>query len=166
MEEIAEVHVSTLETAVRIMAGDEEKWRPTTRETADHSMPYTVAVALMEGSLEVRHFGDEYLSDPKLLELVQKVKVSVSEEANRRAPEAMLASVEIVTKSGEHISSPPVPYHRGHWKNPMDRDEIEAKFRSMSLGVLGPARTDALLERLWSLEQVQDIGEVIAAATA
>ena len=166
VEDIAEVHVSTLETAVRIMAGDEEKWRPTTRETADHSMPYTVAVALMEGSLEVRHFDDEYLRNPRLLELVQKVKVSVSEEANRRAPEAMLSTVEVVTKSGERISSPPVPYHLGHWKNPMNRDQIDAKFRSMSLDVLGAARTDALLERLWGLEQVGDIGEVVAAASA
>jgi 2-methylcitrate dehydratase PrpD len=74
--------------------------------------------------------------------------------------------VEIVTRSGERISSPSVPYHLGHWKNPMNLEQIEAKFRSMSLGVLGSARTDALLERLWALEQVADIGEIIAAATA
>ena len=64
VEDIAEVNVSTLETAVRIMAGDEEKWRPTTRETADHSMPYTVAVALMHGTVEARHFRRGVPSGP------------------------------------------------------------------------------------------------------
>ena len=69
VEDIAEVNVQTLKTAVDIMAGDEEKWRPTNRETADHSMPYTVGVALMYGPVEQRHFGDEYLRNPRLLDL-------------------------------------------------------------------------------------------------
>src|SRR5262245_4858590 len=43
-DEIAEVQIATGATAVRLMAGDPDKWEPTTRETADHSMPYTVAV--------------------------------------------------------------------------------------------------------------------------
>src|SRR5450756_565700 len=46
-DEIAEVRIETVSTAVRLMAGDQEKWAPATRETADHSMPFTVAVALL-----------------------------------------------------------------------------------------------------------------------
>ncbi|HMH49650.1 MAG TPA: hypothetical protein VK548_05410 [Candidatus Acidoferrum sp.] len=88
-----------------------------------------------------------------------KVKVSVSDEANRRAPEAMLSVVEIVTGAGARVTAT-VPYHRGHWKNPMTDGEIEAKFRGLA-GDLLPAQTDALLERLWNLDQVKDIGEVI-----
>lgn len=161
VEDIAQVNVQTLQTAVDIMAGDDEKWHPANRETADHSMPYTVAVALMYGSVEEHHFGDEYLRNPQLLDLVQKVKVSVSEEANRRAPEAMLSTVEVVTTSGDRYSSPEVPYHRGHWKNPMTEQELEDKFRSLARNVLTPSQTDALLDRLWNLEQVDDIGQVI-----
>jgi len=54
VDEIAEVHIETVGTAVRLMAGDPEKWEPATRETADHSMPYTVAVALIYGTIEER----------------------------------------------------------------------------------------------------------------
>jgi 2-methylcitrate dehydratase len=158
---IAQVNVETLQTAIDIMAGDQEKWHPANRETADHSMPYTVAVALLYGTVEERHFGDEHLRDPRLLELVQKVKVTATEEANRRAPEAMLATVEVVTSSGQRHRSAQVPYHRGHWKNPMTDGEVEDKFRSLAQGLLGRARTDALLDRLWNLEQVDDISEVI-----
>jgi 2-methylcitrate dehydratase PrpD len=43
----------------------------------------------------------------------------------------------------------------------MTEQEIEEKFRSLAQGLLTPARTDALLERLWDLERVEDIGQVI-----
>ena len=166
VEDIAQVNVQTLQTAVDIMAGDDEKWHPANRETADHSMPYTVAVALMYGSVEEHHFGDEYLRNPQLLDLVQKVKVSVSEEANRRAPEAMLSTVEVVTTSGNRYSSPEVPYHRGHWRNPMTEQELEEKFRALARDILNPAQVDTLLDRLWNLEQVDDIGQVIGMVRA
>ena len=160
IDDIREVSVQTLQTAVNIMAGDAEKWRPANRETADHSMPYTAAVALKYGTVEPKHFEAEYWRDPRLLELVQKVKVSVSEEANRRAPEAMLSVVEVVTGSGARATAS-VPYHRGHWKNPMTDGEIEAKFRGLASGLLTSVQADAVLERLWNLDQVKDIGEVI-----
>jgi 2-methylcitrate dehydratase len=160
VEDIEEVHIQTLQTAVNIMAGDAEKWHPTNRETADHSMPYTAAVALLYGAVEPRHFSPEYWQDPKLMNLVQKVKVSVSEEANRRAPEAMLSTVEIVTSRDERLKAE-VPYHRGHYKNPMSDQEIEDKFRALAADWLTSRQVDALLDRLWNLEQVRDIGEVI-----
>ena len=160
IDEIHEVHVATLQTAVKIMAGDAEKWHPMNRETADHSMPYTTAVALMYGTVEPCHFEAEYWRNPRLLELVQKIKVHVSEEANRRAPEAMLSRVEVVTTSGaRHVAE--VAYHRGHFKNPMSDQEVEDKFRALASGLLTPEQTSSVLERLWHLEQVQDIGEVI-----
>ena len=61
--DVAEVNIATLQTAVNIMAGDAEKWRQANRETADHSMPYTAAVALLYGGVESRHFDDEFLFD-------------------------------------------------------------------------------------------------------
>jgi 2-methylcitrate dehydratase len=160
VRDIAEVHIRTLQKAITIMAGDPEKWRPTTRETADHSMVYTTGVALMYGSVHQRHFDEEYLRNPELLDLVSRVKVSVSEEANRRAPEAMLCDVEVVTQSGQRYSSE-VAYHKGHYKNPMSDSEIEAKFRSLAHDLLSPGQTDRLLNRLWRLEDVKDVGEIL-----
>ena len=159
-EEIAQVNISTLQTAVNIMAGDPEKWTPKNRETADHSMPYTAAVALMFGTVESRHFDDEFLKDPDLLELVSKVTVSVSNEANARAPEAMLCDFEVVTKSGEEHSVQ-VAYHKGHYKNPLTDNEVDRKFRSLAQEHLPAERVDALLDRLWHLEDVQNVGDLI-----
>lgn len=160
VRDIAEVRIRTLQKAITIMAGDPEKWRPTTRETADHSMVYTTGVALMYGSVHQRHFDDEYLHNPELLDLVSRVKVSVSEEANRRAPEAMLCDVEVITHSGQRYTSE-VAYHKGHYKNPMSDSEIEAKFRPLVHGLLSPGQTDRLLSQLWRLEEVKDMGEIM-----
>ena len=159
IDDIVQVKVSTLQTAVNIMAGDPEKWRPLNRETADHSMPYTVAVALMYGGVGQSHFDDEYLQDQRLLDLVSKVEVSVSEEANRMAPEAMLCEVEVVTGKGERHSHR-VAYHKGHYRNPLSDGELEDKFRGLAGPVLAGDRVDGLLDRLWRLEEVEDLGEI------
>ena len=159
-EDIVQVDVKTLQTAINIMAGDAEKWRPTNRETADHSMPYTVAVALMYGAVDQSHFGDEYLQNQSLLDLTSRVNVSVSEEANQRAPEAMLCDLEVLTGAGQRYSSQ-VAYHKGHFKNPLTDAELEKKFRSLACGPLSEAQADSLLDRLWNLEKLADVGEVI-----
>jgi 2-methylcitrate dehydratase len=107
-----------------------------------------------------RHFGDEYRNDPGLLDLVSRIKVSVSEEANRRAPEAMLCDVTVTTRSGQHYSAE-VAYHKGHYKNPLTDAEVETKFRSLAQDLLSPSQTDSLLDRLWHLEVAKDIGEIL-----
>ena len=160
VDDIAAVEIRTLQKAIDIMAGDEEKWDPKSRETADHSMPYTVALALAYGQVHQSHFDEQYFRDRQLLDLTNRVTVSGSEEADRRAPEAMLCELDIVTSDGERYSAE-VPYHRGHYKNPMSDTEVEAKFRSLAQDLLSPGQTDALLDKLWNLEQVEDIGEVL-----
>ena len=160
VDDIAEVNIVTLQKAIDIMAGDEEKWDPKSRETADHSMPYTVAVALTHGEVHQSHFDEKFFRNPQLLGLTGRVKVESSEEADRRAPEAMLCQLDVVTRGGDRYSAE-VPFHRGHYKNPMSDSEVEDKFRSLAQDLLSPSQTDALLERLWNLEQVDDIGEVL-----
>jgi 2-methylcitrate dehydratase len=164
VHEIAAVHIETLQTAVNIMAGDAEKWRPTNRETADHSMPYTAAVALRYGTVNQGHFDDAYLQDNDLLELTSKVNVQVSEEANRRVPEAMLCKVEVVTTAGQRYASE-VAYHKGHYKNPLSDAELEEKYRALVGDVLPSHQADALLDRLWHLEEVTNMGEVVKLTT-
>ena len=62
--------------------------------------------------------------------------------------------------SGQRYSSE-VAYHKGHYKNPLTDAELEEKFRSLARKVLSPSQADALLDRLWHLEDVADIGEVL-----
>jgi 2-methylcitrate dehydratase len=158
--EIAAIEIETVTTAIRLMAGDPDKWEPKTRESADHSMPYTVAVALTYGEVDEKHFGERYLNDATLRALTRRVKAVATEEADRRMPEAMLCRMTLITTGGDRHEAA-VEYHKGHWKNPMSDAEIEAKFRKLAREVLDEAQTTRLLEALWRLEELTDAGEIV-----
>ena len=164
-DDIAAVRIETVSTAVRLMAGDPEKWEPSTRETADHSMPYTVAVALIYGDVEERHFEPRYLNDPKIRALTKRVEVKSSPEADRLMPEAMLCRMEIETQDGA-VHGTAVEYHTGHWKKPMSDSEVEAKFRKLAKAVLDDRQTDRLLEALWRLDALADAGDIVRLTNA
>jgi 2-methylcitrate dehydratase len=160
--DIAEINISVSRSAIKIMADGPDKWRPQTHETADHSIPYAAGLVLMYGKIEPEYYEDPYLHDPRLLELVSRVKCVASDEADRRESEFNLCELEIVLKSGER-KTVRVEYHRGHFKNPMTDAEMEEKFRSMAQKQLSADRLNGLLRQLWALESVPKVGQLVAA---
>ncbi|MFH0768440.1 MAG: MmgE/PrpD family protein [Chloroflexota bacterium] len=164
VDEIERVNIGTFRSGKGAMAGDDEKWHPKTRETADHSIPFVVAVALMYGTLEVRYFDDKYLFNPDLLDLMQKIKVEETEECNNLYPDACANRVELVTRSGQKFSEL-VQYHRGHQLNPLTNEEIEQKFTSLTRDLLTSAQRKELFSLIWNLEQVDDIGKLMQLLT-
>jgi 2-methylcitrate dehydratase len=159
--EIAEVNIRVSRKAIQVMADSPDKWRPQTHETADHSMPYAAAVALMYGTVEEQHYEDPYLHDPRLLDLVGRVRCLPYDEADLVEPEMNPCDLEIVLKSGARRNIR-VEYHRGHWKNPMTDAEVEEKFRSLARRQLPAAQTDNLLHALWALDNLPQAGELVA----
>ncbi len=75
-------------------------------------------------------------------------------------PEAMLCKLSIVTQSGA-VHTSIVDYHKGHYRNPMSDQEVAAKFRPLAARLLSPQRTDELLDRLWKLDEVADVAQVV-----
>src|SRR5215212_3013505 len=159
-ETIAEIRIETVTTAIRLMAGDPDKWEPKTRESADHSMPYTVAIAFLYGDVHEEHFGERYLRDSRVLALTRRVKAQATEEADRRMPDAMYCKMDVVTTSAETHTAV-VEYHKGHWKNPMSDVDVEAKFHKLAREVLKEDRAARLLEALSRLETLDDAGEIL-----
>lgn len=158
--EIAEINIHVSRNAIRVMADSADKWRPQTHETADHSMPYSAGVILMYGAINESYYEDPYLHDPKLLDLVAKVKAIPSEEADRRHGEINLCDLELVLKSGQRKTTR-VEYHRGHWKNPMTDAELSEKFRGLASKHLKADRVNALLKQLWALEDMPQAGAIL-----
>jgi 2-methylcitrate dehydratase len=138
-------------------------WTPETRETADHSLPFTLAVALMEGTLAIRHYDELYYKRPDVRALMQKIEISVGEEPNNAWPESPLCLLEVETSNGEVVRARK-DYHMGHYRNPMSDADQDAKLRAMGRECAGlsDARIDALIERLRHLEAVDDIAEILA----
>jgi 2-methylcitrate dehydratase len=158
-DDIAEIHIETVTTAIVLMADTPEKWEPPNRETADHSMPYTVAVALIHGDVQEEHFDDAHVFNPAIRALTRKVKIKASAEADKHMPHAMRCYFKLITHSGETFSTV-VDHHRGNFENPMNDAEIEKKFRTLAKKVLPDTMIDTMLARLWKLEDVADAGEI------
>ena len=147
-DDLQEVNIRVSHSAIKIMADGPDKWRPQTHETADHSIPYAAGLVLMYGKIEPEYYEDPYLHDPRLLDLVSRVKILPSDEADRTEQEFNLCELEVVLKSGAR-KTVRVEYHRGHFKNPMTDAEMEEKFRLMAQKHLGADRVDNLLRLLW-----------------
>jgi 2-methylcitrate dehydratase len=152
-DDIQEVNIRVSRNAIKVMADSPDKWRPQSHETADHSMPYAAAVVLMHGTIDDHYYEDPYLHDPRLLDLVGRVRCIASAEADVHEKDYNLCDFEIVLKSGTR-KAVRVEYHRGHPKNPMTDAEMEEKFRSLAAKYLSEERIDALLRQLWMLEDM------------
>jgi 2-methylcitrate dehydratase len=161
-DDIHEVNIHVSHSAIKIMADGPDKWRPQTHETADHSIPYAASLMLMYGKIEPEYYEDPYVHDPRLLDLVSRVKCLPSDEADRTEQEFNLCELEVVLNSGAR-KTVRVEYHRGHFKNPMNDAEMEEKFRLMAQKHLGADRVDNLLRLLWGIESVPQVSALIAA---
>ncbi|MBX2859727.1 MAG: MmgE/PrpD family protein [Vampirovibrio sp.] len=161
VENIESVVIESFDAAVDIIAGFKEHWRPQTKETADHSMPYMVSRALMDGDVTLDTYTPEKWNDPALLTLIDKVKVVRNDEMNAGYPEAIPNRLIITLKDGktltEKVSAP-----LGHNKNPMQDADIEKKFRPMAEAVLPKPQVDKILDSLWKFESCQDIGSIMS----
>ncbi|MGQ0694826.1 MAG: MmgE/PrpD family protein [Nitrospiraceae bacterium] len=157
---ITDVEVGSYDVAIEIIGRDPEKWHPHTRETADHSFPYCVAVALLDGKVTIRSFEATRLKDPALHELIQKVRVVPQPEFVGRYPQAMPTRLTVRTKAGKDYIKQ-VDYPFGHPKNPMSDHEIEDKFRLLAAGKLDRARMKKVIDSVWRLDQLQDIGTLM-----
>jgi 2-methylcitrate dehydratase len=151
---IQSVLIESHDAAVDIIGSEAEKWRPSSRETADHSLPYIVAVALADGEVTARQFEPERIADPALLALVQRVKVQRHPELSARYPQAVGNIVTLRLRDGRTLSER-VDHPRGHAQNPLSDAELEAKFRELARTRLEQRRADAVLQWLWRLDEAQ-----------
>ena len=161
VDAIEKITIETFDAAVEIIGGEPEKWRPTTRETADHSLPYCVAVALTDGKVTLDSFDAAHLQNQSLLALVQKIEVKANAELNTRYPEGIPNRITIQAKDGA-THSHEVTFPRGHAHNPMTDAEVETKFRALAEPLLPASHIAEILERCWNLEAQTDISQLLS----
>lgn len=161
LREIEAIEVEGYGAAVMMMGSDPSRWAPATRETADHSLPYCVAVALIDGKVTRESFAETRLRDPALAALMRKVKVSEDRNLSAQYPEGSPGRVTIRTVSGEvHVAE--IRYPKGHEKSPMSDAEIEQKFRDLCAVRLDAGQCGEALSALWQTERIGDVGKITA----
>lgn len=162
VEDIETVTVRTYRFAWDVIGREPEKWRPTTRESADHSMPYVVAAALIDGSFTDRVFAPERLRDPRIHALMNRITVQEDPDLTRQFPERLPCRIEIVSRRGERKVAA-ADYPRGHYRNPLSDGEIESKFRDHARRALRADRVDAALATLWAIDSARHLDPVFSA---
>jgi 2-methylcitrate dehydratase len=157
---IESIEIRTFDVSVEIIGKDPEKWNPQSRETADHSLPYLVAVALADGAVGAAQFTPERIADPALRALIQKVRVVEDPEFSSAYPRAMPNEVVVQLTDGRRDSAK-VMIPKGHPQRPLTDAEVEEKFRTLAQPALGAAAAARLLQQLWRMEEVRTMEQVM-----
>ena len=158
---IRHIDVASFDAAVQIIGSEPEKWRPTSRETADHSLPYCIAVALTDGEVGLAQFEPERYLDAAIWKLMERIRIYAEPELNARYPEGIPNRLEVATWQGA-VHTREVTFPRGHARNPMTDEEVVEKYHRLAEPIIGAARAEALRELVWRLEDV-DPRELMAA---
>jgi 2-methylcitrate dehydratase len=164
LDEIVSVEIASHEAGYTILGRDPEKWNPMTKETADHSLPYIVAMALLEGTVDNSTYAEKKYRDPRVLDFLKKITVVEDKELSAEYPEAVANRVTVKLSSGKVVSKQ-VDYHKGHPKNPMSDQDVEDKFERLTRKYVNKNRSRRILDTLWNLEKLKEVNKVVALLT-
>jgi 2-methylcitrate dehydratase len=160
LREIEGVEIASHEAGYTILGKDPEKWRPKTKETADHSLPYIVGMALLEGKIDNSTYSVRKTTKKENLDFLDKITVVEDPRLTALYPhEGMGNRVTARLRSGGQVSEE-VVIPRGHPRNPMSDEEVENKFKSLTRGKLSQKSGGRILDALWDLEKMKDTGSL------
>ena len=145
--DIRKVRIATYQGGLDIV---DNPW-PEGDYQAKFSIQYTVAHALVHGSVRLNAFAPQRLGDPDVRALMQKIECVADAGLSKAFPRQRAARVEIELADGrrlEHFQ----PTRKGDPELPLSDAELDDKFLELTAPVVGEAKARGLLKRLWSLE--------------
>jgi 2-methylcitrate dehydratase len=159
---ITSMTIESHDASVDIIGSEPEKWRPETRETADHSLPYITAIALIDGEVTSRQFEPERFTDPAVWKFLENVNVERNAELSALYPGAVANIVHLNLADGRRLTKR-VDYPLGHAKNPLKDSEVERKFRSLVTPKIGEERANRIIDLVWKLDEANNVDELMRA---
>ena len=153
-EEIKEIKVKV--DSVTMIA---EIHYPVSGKQAQFSIPFSIAVALLDGNASLCQFTDEKVNDPKVRELMAKISVDVDKSLDKDYPNKRGSHGEIVLMDGNRLSSS-IDIARGEPESPLSVQEIEEKFILLTQDILGK-RAEKVCDLVMKLQNLDDIGKLI-----
>lgn len=154
-EAVDHVDVAVFDVAYNIIGGGEEgdKKLIRTKEEADHSLPYLVAVALLDGQVLPAQFAPERIARADVQDLLRRVNVWPDPELSSRFPDEHACRVRIFLRSGRVLSREKRDYF-GFRTRPMDWPAALLKFHQLADPMAGPQITEAIADSVRRLEDI------------
>ncbi|MCX7799386.1 MAG: MmgE/PrpD family protein [Fimbriimonadales bacterium] len=151
--EIDAVLVETFSAAEQIIGGEREKWHPTTRETADHSMPYLVAHTLVLGPPTLQSYREESWRRSAVQAVMERLRVAVDPELDALYPRRGIPNRVVVRLVGgrEYVERVDAPL--GHALNPMSPEQVSEKFLALAAPVLGEDKAQSLRDLVLAVDE-------------
>src|SRR5262249_11612517 len=163
-DEVKEIKVEVIARAADIL-GDPHKYRPTSKETADHSLPYCMAVGLADGMVTPLQFKEQRVRDQALIPIMDKIKVVANEEFEALFPKFQPSRVTITTNDGkQHSTRDDVP--KGDPRDPMTEEEIAVKFIELGGDVIGKDQCKKLQHSIMNIDSAKNVDELLALTIA
>jgi len=123
---------------------------------AQMSIPFAVAVALVEGKVGIDHFSASARSRADLQELMDKVEVSATADCETDYPRMRPARVILDLASGGKRSLR-VDYPLGEPDNPLSDRELEQKFHNICDPVAGSEASRRIIQAVWRLSDMNEL---------
>ena len=158
--DIASLHISTYRSAYEGAVKDPELWAPGTRETADHSMPFSVAAALVDGVVTPDTFEESRFLDADVLSLIGHTDIEVSDDYSRQTPGLRNCLIEATARDGSRVAA-----HRtlsqAQIERGIDDADLVAKFHRCAQAHMDETRRGRFLELAWRLEEQGNVGTLV-----
>ncbi len=154
---VASIEIRSLARAADILA-DPSKYDPRSKETADHSLPYCIAAALVDRQVTPAQFEMRRIMDETVRAQLGKIKVIADPEIERVFPALQRTHVTITTVAGNRFEKQ-IDFPKGHPRNPLTDVEIEQKFNALAETVMSAAARAFVSEAVWHLDEVELINE-------
>ena len=144
----------------------QDPWSPISRETADHSLPYVVSAAVLDGTITAQSFSPKVVLNPQRQAFIKKVTCTPALELgshamgkHKRVEMGYLSRVEIELDDGAVVHGEARPFP-GHHKNPFTDEDLNAKLRECVEPVAGARRAAELTALLWRMDKVKSAREL------
>jgi 2-methylcitrate dehydratase len=162
LSQVKSILIESHDASVDIIGSEPEKWRPQNRETADHSLPYITAVALIDGEITDKQFEPSRFTEPGIVKFLENVKVQRNDELSAIYAEAVANIVHVNLADGRTLTKR-VDYPLGNAKNRLKDSEVEGKFLNLARPKIGKDAADRVLEHCWTFDKATSVDSLMQA---
>lgn len=160
-EDVLKVEIETFDVAYHIIGGGEEgsKTIVQTKEEADHSLPYLVAVSILDGQVMPEQYQPDRIQRQDVQALLRKILIRPSQDYSRRFPEEMPCRIIFTLSDGRTVAKEKRDYE-GFRTRPMRWETVVQKFERLSARYIDGSLSREIVDAVANLEAIQ-IGHLI-----